>query len=93
MAVEAQACGTPVVAYAAGGLMDTVCTDLGSVLVPPGDRQALQEAVRTVLIAPTEIPLGQQRWQWVKDTFGNAAIAQAHLDLYRTVLDRSVDRP
>jgi glycosyltransferase involved in cell wall biosynthesis len=47
VAIEALAVRTPVVAYAAGGVRE-VLGDCG-VLVPPGDRTALAEAIVTVL--------------------------------------------
>jgi len=46
-AVEAQAAGRPVVALAAGGALETVVPDRTGVLVPPGDFDALAEALRT----------------------------------------------
>lgn len=48
VAVEAQLCATPVVAYADGGLLDVVCPDHGGTLVPCGDVQALAEAIARV---------------------------------------------
>jgi glycosyltransferase involved in cell wall biosynthesis len=45
-AVEAQAAGRPVVAPAAGGTAETVVDGATGVLVPPGDADALAEALR-----------------------------------------------
>ena len=45
-AVEAQAAGRPVVAVAAGGATETVVDGRTGVLVPPGDGDALAEALR-----------------------------------------------
>jgi len=45
-AVEAQAAGRPVVAAAAGGALETVVDGETGVLVPPGDVDALAEALR-----------------------------------------------
>ena len=44
VAAEAMACGTPVAGYARGGLPELV-VDRGGALVPPGDVDALAEAV------------------------------------------------
>jgi glycosyltransferase involved in cell wall biosynthesis len=48
VAVEAQLCATPVVAYADGGLVDVVRPNHGGTLVPCGDVQALAEAIARV---------------------------------------------
>jgi glycosyltransferase involved in cell wall biosynthesis len=44
--VEAQAAGRPVIAAAAGGVLETVVPGLTGVLVPPGDVDALTRAMR-----------------------------------------------
>jgi glycosyltransferase involved in cell wall biosynthesis len=44
--VEAQAAGRPVIAAAAGGVLETVVPGLTAVLVPPGDVDALARAMR-----------------------------------------------
>ena len=46
VAAEAQACGTPVVAFARGGLPEVICDRATGILVEPGDIQAAAEAVR-----------------------------------------------
>ena len=49
VAVEAQLCGTPVVAYADGGLFDVVRPDHGGTLVTVGDTRAFGEALARLL--------------------------------------------
>ncbi len=44
--VEAQACGRPVVAAAAGGALETVVDGMTGVLVTPGSAEALAEGIR-----------------------------------------------
>jgi glycosyltransferase involved in cell wall biosynthesis len=47
-AAEAQACGTPVVAFRRGGLGEVIADGITGFLVPPDDVQAAAEAVRKV---------------------------------------------
>lgn len=51
-AVEAMACGRPVVASAVGGLPDIVVDGETGVLVPPGDVAALRDALASLLADP-----------------------------------------
>lgn len=50
--LEAMATGTPVVAYAVGGLLDSVVNRVTGLLVPPRDIRALASALRRVLDEP-----------------------------------------
>ena len=52
VAVEAQACGTPVVAVAEGGSLDTVEPGVTGTLVPAQDAALLARAVESVLASP-----------------------------------------
>jgi glycosyltransferase involved in cell wall biosynthesis len=52
-AVEAMACGRPVVASAAGGLPEVVIDGETGLLVPAGDVDALRDALRALLSDPT----------------------------------------
>jgi len=49
-AIEGQACARPVVASALGGLREVVTDGVNGLLVPPGDPDALADAVRRVLL-------------------------------------------
>lgn len=52
VAIEAMACGKPVIASAVGGLGDVVVHGETGLLVPPGDADALRLALRTLLADP-----------------------------------------
>lgn len=51
-AVEAQACGCPVVAFEIGGLTDIVEHGKTGFLVPPFDTEAMSQAISTILFGP-----------------------------------------
>jgi glycosyltransferase involved in cell wall biosynthesis len=50
--LEAQACGVPIVGYAATGTIDAVVNGQTGILVPIGDRQALSSALDALLHDP-----------------------------------------
>jgi D-inositol-3-phosphate glycosyltransferase len=50
--LEAMSCGAPVVAYATGGLTDTVVDGVTGTLVPPRDERSLARALRRLLRDP-----------------------------------------
>jgi glycosyltransferase involved in cell wall biosynthesis len=53
--LEAQACGTPVVASAVGGMLDTVVDGVTGAHVPPRDPAALARSVRVLLAHPQRL--------------------------------------
>ena len=76
VAAEAMAAGVPLVAAAAGSLPEVVAPPEGGVLVPPGDAQALANAVsallddparRAALSASARISAGRFSWEAVAD--------------------------
>jgi glycosyltransferase involved in cell wall biosynthesis len=52
--LEAQACGTPVVATGVGGMLDTVVDGVTGAHVPPRDPHALATRIRQLLIDPQQ---------------------------------------
>jgi glycosyltransferase involved in cell wall biosynthesis len=52
--VEAQACGTPVVALAEGGACETVVDAVTGALVPESDAAMFADAIRSVIEAPLD---------------------------------------
>lgn len=84
VAVEAQLCGTPVVAYADGGLIDVVRPEHGGTLVTVGDTQALGEALARLLAdETTAASLGITARHEMLVRFSPASVADRYLTHYR----------
>ncbi|MBL0939725.1 MAG: glycosyltransferase [Gemmatimonadaceae bacterium] len=90
VAVEAQLCGTPVIAYADAGLLDVVQPAHGGTLVPPGDIAALSSAIAAVVsshdVANTR---GESARQHMLTTFSPAAVAERYLSHYAVAIGGS----
>jgi glycosyltransferase involved in cell wall biosynthesis len=83
VAVEAQLCATPVVAYDSGGLPDVVQDDASGLLVRPGDVDALATAVDRVLDdGALAARLGATGRQRALARFSPPAAARAYADIY-----------
>ncbi len=95
VAVEAQLCATPVVAYADGGLLDVVRPEHGGTLVRSGDIGALTEAIARVTADGATIErLGSSARADMQARFTPAAVAQRYLALYAdAVAARGAKRP
>jgi D-inositol-3-phosphate glycosyltransferase len=82
--LEAMACGTPVVASAVGGMLDTVVEGVSGVLVPPRDPVAVADAVRRLLADPAALArLGVSAANAVSARYSWAAVAEATEHVYR----------
>jgi len=90
VAVEAQLCETPVVAYESGGLTDTVQHDRTGVLVPPGDVRALAAALDELLDHPDRgAELGRAGRMVALAGFAPESAARRYAGIYRTVVGSS----
>lgn len=85
--LEAMGCGSPVVASAVGGQLDTVADPGTGRLVPPGDPAALAEAVAALLADPAQrAACGRAGRRRVLTRYGWERVAAATEDVYRDVL-------
>jgi len=90
--LEALACGTPAVAFDAGGVGDAVEDGVNGHLVPPGDVERFVTAVARILGLADPAPLRAAARRTVLDRFTVDAQTGAFLDLYRRLLAERVVR-
>ncbi|WP_217197148.1 glycosyltransferase [Streptomyces buecherae] len=87
--LEAMGCGTPVVASAVGGQLDTVTDPSTGRLVPPGDPVALGQAVAELLRSPSlRAACGAAGRRRVLTRYGWGQVASATEAVYRETLAR-----
>jgi len=88
--MEAMAAGRPVISTAVGGVPQLVDDRVSGLLVEPGDRRRLTEAMTEALLHPGLISaLGEAASRKSADAFGVDAMARAYEDLYLTLLESS----
>jgi len=91
--LEAMAAGVPVVASAVGGIPDQVRHGEEGLLVPPGDTEALGEALLDLLRDPGRARrLGEAGRRRATSEFGHATMVGRIEDVYRAVLGRPAAR-
>jgi D-inositol-3-phosphate glycosyltransferase len=87
VAIEAMACGTPVVASNVGGLKFTVINNETGLLVMPQDVQSFAAAIEIVLTKEHwSTQAKDQASTWVNDNFSWTGVAVQLSDLYRRLL-------
>ena len=87
VAVEAQLCGTPVVAFESGGATDVITDGASGLLVPAKDVAALATALdRVIADSDLQSALGAMGRVQALTNFGPEAVAARYATLYRTVL-------
>ncbi|HET6228592.1 MAG TPA: glycosyltransferase family 4 protein, partial [Longimicrobiaceae bacterium] len=81
--------GKPVIASAAGGIVDIVRDGRNGFLVPPGDAPALADAVRACMADPQRARrMGLQGREDVEAGFSWPVIADRLAEVYRSVARR-----
>lgn len=86
VAVEAQLCETPVVAFASGGLADVIEDGVTGYLVPPGDAGALASRLDQVLASGSRAAIGKAGRQAALARFAPESVARRYRLLYESVL-------
>jgi D-inositol-3-phosphate glycosyltransferase len=89
VALEAQACGTPVVAAAVGGLRTAVRDGLSGVLVDSRDPARYARAVRRLIDAPAELARLSSGAREHASRFGWSVTVDRLLDLYSVVMSET----
>ena len=91
VAVEAQLCETPVVAFASGGLIDVVEHGVTGMLVEQRDPATLAAAIAAVIAsADRGAALGRAGRERALSQFDPAVAARRYVDIYRAALDRTI---
>lgn len=87
VAVEAQAMGRAVIATDHGGTRDTVENGVTGALIPPGDPEALADAMASFLDLDdaTRDQIGKRARHRAEDRYANTQFRAAMLDLYERV--------
>ncbi len=94
VAIEAMACGTPVVASDVGGLKFTVLSGETGWLVPPQNVEAFAVAIDRVLSDTlTSRKMSKQAVLRVEQNFNWTSVAIQLSDLYRRMLAQSLSHP
>jgi len=89
--LEAHACGTPVVAFATGGLVDIVDDRNTGALAQPFDPHSLAASIRWVLENPQRRrQLGAAARQRAEQLWDPARVAGLYAEVYRQALERSL---
>ncbi len=90
VAVEAQLCETPVVAFASGGVVDVVRDGETGILVGDRTPEALASAVSALLASPGRgAALASHGAREARETFAPAHVARRYADLYREAVERA----
>jgi len=93
VAVEAQLCETPVIAFNSGGLPDVIAPDRTGVLVRDFTPEGLAHAIDTLLDNRAQAAsLGQAGRRAALDVFSPDAVARKYTRLYRDALAASTAR-
>ncbi len=92
-ALEAQACGVPVLATEVGGLPEVVVNGKTGLLFPVGNHSMAVDQAISLLTDPTRYARMRQAAVRHARRFGHIEIVPHYEDLYRELLDKRTARP
>jgi len=92
--IEAMGYGKPVIASAAGGIVDIVADGDTGLLVPPGDADALAGAIRRAMDEPATLAdIARRGTDFAERRFGWDAIVHDLKSVYEAAVDRRARTP
>ncbi|MFZ0394354.1 MAG: glycosyltransferase family 4 protein [Terracidiphilus sp.] len=92
--LEAAASAVPVVSTLVTGARDAVLHDRTGLLVPPGDTQALADAIKQLLLAPAQRrQMGMAGRAWVEERFVHTRVQSLTVGLYRELIFNAAREP
>lgn len=86
-ALEAMACGTPVVGFAVGGIAEQLSGNKGLV-VKAGDQQAFTDAVRTSLKPDSGLLRGEALAQLIQKENSTEKMTEEYLKIYHQLIEK-----
>lgn len=94
MVLEAMSCGTPVVAFAVGGIPETVLDGAHGRLVSAGDIPAMTRAIDEMIADPARRHEMSERGRFhISNFHSRSHVAGRHLALYRELAARTANSP
>jgi glycosyltransferase involved in cell wall biosynthesis len=90
--LEAMSCGTPVVAFAVGGVPDVVADGVTGLLAPPGDTRQLSRAMLSLALDPGRREMMGHKCRTVMiEEYALPIQARRYVELYRELYQKQVE--
>jgi glycosyltransferase involved in cell wall biosynthesis len=86
VSVEAQACGTPVFAFAVGGIPETLHDGKTGVVIPFGECKEMAAQVVIAHRAGCLEAMGQAGAEWVRSQFDSLVVGKKYVEIYEELL-------
>lgn len=88
-ALEAMACGVPVIAYRTGGLAEQIEDGITGYLTPEGDKAAMAEAAARLADVQVREEMGRNARRHVEEHFSALSMARKFVAVYQSALGAS----